>query len=163
MTRYAATGGMHTYVPDPDQTDIETFVRILAESGLGPDDGRPALVAPDGTTHPIPTAVFGALRQVADALSAGLGVAVVPMNARLTTQEAADFLGVSRPTLVRLLDEGEIPMHKPGRHRFVTLEDLVAYQEQIATRRRSSLDAMVGEAEIDGLYEATDRPAPRTR
>lgn len=161
MSRTAARS-MHTYVPDPNHEELETFVRILAESGIGPA-GRPALVAADGTRHVIPESIFGALRQVADALSAGMGVTVAPMNALLTTQQAADFLGMSRPTFVRLLERGAIPMHKPGRHRFVTLEDLVAYQDRITHQRREALDAMVTDAEADDLYSATDGPAPRTR
>ncbi|HEV8023535.1 MAG TPA: helix-turn-helix domain-containing protein, partial [Candidatus Nanopelagicales bacterium] len=104
-----------------------------------------------------------ALRQVAHALAEGKGVSVAPLRAKLTTQQAADYLGISRPTLVRLLEEGEIPMEKPGRHRFVRLHDLVDYQDRIRMSRRSALERMVEEAVADDLYEKTDRPAPATR
>ena len=57
----------------------------------------------------------------------------------MTTQQAADFLGISRPTLVRLLEAGDIPHDKPGRHRRVRLEDLVAYQADFRAERRSAL------------------------
>lgn len=72
------------------------------------------------------------LRQVARALSAGMGVNVAPLNAMLTTQEAADFLGISRPALVRIVERQEIPMERPGRHRYVRLSDLLDYQESSA-------------------------------
>ncbi|MES2170634.1 MAG: helix-turn-helix domain-containing protein [Actinomycetota bacterium] len=57
----------------------------------------------------------------------------------LTTQEAADFLGVSRPTLVKLLESGAIAHEKRGRHRRVTLRDLVEYQQQFRVERRARL------------------------
>lgn len=73
------------------------------------------------------------------------------------------FLSVSRPTLVRLLERGEIPMSKPGRHRYVQLQDLVVYQEAMQSRRREILDTMAREASEAGLYEATDGLPPRMR
>ena len=63
----------------------------------------------------MPEAMHDLLRQVAAALSDGQGVTVASLNAMLTTQEAADFLGVARPTLVRMLDRADIPMQRPGR------------------------------------------------
>jgi len=90
-------------------------------------------------------------------------VSVAPLSAMLTTQEAADYLGISRPTLVRILERGEIPMEKPGRHRFVRLKDLVDYQERARADRRAALEAMVAEAETEDLYSKTDRPSPATR
>jgi excisionase family DNA binding protein len=92
-----------------------------------------------------------------------MGVNVAPLSAMLTTQEAADYLGISRPTLVRILERHEIPMEKPGRHRFVRLKDLVDYQDRMKEQRRTALEAMVADAEEDDLYAKTDRPAPTTR
>jgi excisionase family DNA binding protein len=111
----------------------------------------------------LPDAMYDALRQVALALSSGMGVSVAPLHAMLTTQEAADYLGISRPTLVRILERGDIPMEKPGRHRYVRLADLVEYQERSQADRRSALEEMVKEADDTDLYAKTDRPAPKTR
>ena len=93
----------------------------------------------------------------------GMAVTVAPQSARLTTQGAADFLGVSRPTLVRLLERGEIPMSKPGRHRYVQLSDLVAYQTSTRSRRRDVLDRMAADAADAGLYDATEGVPPAMR
>lgn len=164
MPRVAASSQAHTYVPDAAQgAAIADFVRVLDEAGLGSASGRPALVAANGERLELPDAMYDALRQVAGALSSGMGVSVAPLSAMLTTQEAADYLGISRPTLVRILERGEIPMEKPGRHRFVRLKDLVDYQERARAARRASLEAMVSEAEEEDLYSKTDRPAPKTR
>lgn len=92
-----------------------------------------------------------------------MGVTVAPLNAMLTTQEAADFLGVARPTFVRMLERGDLPMERPGRHRYVRLADLVAYQESLRARRAEALRRMSREGEDDGLYTATDGPPRRTR
>ncbi len=164
MAKPAAGAGSRTYVPESGQdAQIIDFVQALEELGIAPPARRPALVAADGRTIEFPEAMFDVLHQVAAALSSGMGVTVAPHNARLTTQEAADFLGMSRPTLVRLLEAGEIPMTKPGRHRFVMLKDLLDYQARLETSRRDRLDQMAAEAEATGLYEVTDGPPPRTR
>jgi len=164
MPHIAASSNAHTCVSDAtDSAAVAAFVRVLDEAGLGSATGRPALVAANGEVLELPDAMFDALRQVATALSSGMGVSVAPLSAMLTTQEAADYLGISRPTLVRILERGEIPMEKPGRHRFVQLKDIIEYQERARSDRRQALEAMVEYAESNDLYSKTDRPAPKTR
>lgn len=164
MPRVAASSDARTYVPDEAQgAVIADFVRVLDEAGLASAGSRPALVAADGERYELPEAMFDVLRQVAEALSSGMGVNVAPLSAMLTTQEAADYLGISRPTLVRILERGEIPMEKPGRHRFVRLRDLVDYQDRMTAERREALEQMVSDAVDDDLYARTDGPPPRTR
>lgn len=80
----------------------------------------------------------------------------------LTTQEAADLLNVSRPTLVRLLENGEIAYTVRGRHRRVLLRDALGYQERTRRERRQTLDRMAAEGEDYGLYDVTATPK-RTR
>lgn len=164
MPRVAASRTARTYVPDNDQgATIADFVRVLNEAGLGAPGGRPALVSASGERLEMPESMYEALRQVAEALSSGMGVNVAPLSAMLTTQEAAEYLGISRPTLVRILERGEIPMEKPGRHRFVRLKDIVDYQEQMKEKRRAALEQMIADAEDEDLYDRFDRPAPQTR
>jgi excisionase family DNA binding protein len=98
------------------------------------------------------------LRDVVSALSQGMAISIAPHNTLLTTQEAADLLNISRPTLVRLLTDGEIPHTLRGRHRRVLLRDILDYTERTRTERRSTLDQMATDAEDDGLYEATIDP-----
>lgn len=164
MSRAAAVPAPRTYVTaDRDDAQILDFVRALDTAGLQAPAAMPSLVAPDGTRHELPVAMYDVLKQVAEALASGMGVTVAPLNAKLTTQEAADYLGVSRPTLVRMLERGDLPMEKPGRHRFVRLNDLIEFQERQRVDRRRTLFEMQRQGQEDGLYDATDGPAPRTR
>ena len=73
------------------------------------------------------------------ALSEGRAISITPLSTRLTTQQAADFLGISRPTLVRLLDRDEIPYSRPRRHRQVLLADLLEYNERQQYRAAKAL------------------------
>jgi excisionase family DNA binding protein len=77
----------------------------------------------------VPAELAAALRETVTALAHGEAVTVTPHEALLTTQEAADVLGVSRPTMVRLLESGALPFTKPGTHRRVRLEDVLDYAQ----------------------------------
>lgn len=133
------------------QSELDAVVELL-------NAGAAKLVGPDGQEVPLPGDLFEALQGIATALAAGHAVSVVPRHQRLTTQQAADLLGISRPTCVKLLEDGEIPFEKPGRHRRVLLVDVLTYQQHRSKTRREALDRMVEHADETGLYEATASP-----
>jgi excisionase family DNA binding protein len=116
------------------------------------------LVGPDGERIALPEEVFRVLVTVVDAMAGGQAVTIAPHNQTLTTQEAAEILGVSRPTLVRLLDGGRIPFRQPGRHRRILLRDVLAYEEERRHERRAGLDELIAVSEEAGMYEATSEP-----
>lgn len=87
----------------------------------------------------LPTSALRLLVDVLSELAEGNAVKVVPVHAELTTQEAADLLNVSRPHLVKLLEDGALPHHKTGKHRRVRFADLMQFK---AMRDRASKDAM---------------------
>src|SRR5580658_1877628 len=76
----------------------------------------------------LPEAAFAVLLETLGQMARGNVVAVTPLEASLTTQQAAELLGVSRPHLVKLLESGAIPYRKAGKHRRVSLSDLNAYR-----------------------------------
>jgi excisionase family DNA binding protein len=95
----------------------------------------------------VPRAVAALLAQVLGFLANGQGVQLMPDNAMLTTQQAADLLNVSRPYLIGLLEGGRIPYQMVGTHRRIAFKDLLDYKRQDDRRRRGVLDelAEIGE------------------
>jgi excisionase family DNA binding protein len=157
-----------TYLPG-DQDGLQRL-HDLFDRAL---DNRPRyyLVGadPDDRTE-VPAPVYLVLKQVVEAMRSGQAVTIQPQSRVLTTQQAADLLGVSRPTLVKLLDVGEIPFERVGTaHRRVALRDVLEYAER---RRQAQYEAIAAtsvedDADIDevlsGLRDARHRVAERRR
>lgn len=93
------------------------------------------LKIPGEEDRPLTPELAQVLLQAADQLSRGRAVFVAPCDTQLTTQEAADLLGISRPTLIKLLEHDEIPFTTVGRHRRIRLSDVQSY----ASRRHESI------------------------
>ena len=156
MTAQAADE--RTVFPPSDSLALEELARQICELPAadvvhGVTAAQAFLVGPDGQPVPMPAEVYQALVQVVDALRAGRAITLAPHAQRLTTQQAAEVLGVSRPTLVRLLEAGQIAYEQPGRHRRVRLADVLAYRDHARQQRREALDAMSREAASAGLYD----------
>jgi excisionase family DNA binding protein len=90
----------------------------------------------------LPRAGAAMLAQAFSVLADGGGVALVPSQAQLTTQQAADMLNVSRPYLIGLLESGAIPFTKVGRHRRVAFAALMEYKRLMERQMRSAADEL---------------------
>ncbi len=104
----------------------------------------------DALVLPRATAVMFA--QILDLLGQGRGVQIIPKEVELSTQQAADMLNVSRPYLIGLLESGEIPFRKVGRHRRIRFEDLMDYKRRDDLGRRAAADDLAAISEELGLY-----------
>ncbi|MDR0431816.1 MAG: helix-turn-helix domain-containing protein [Bifidobacteriaceae bacterium] len=111
-----------------------------------------SLVTGDGKAVELPAELREVLSTAAQALVGGQEVLVVTKDSYLTAQEAAEFLGVSRPTLIRILDLGEVPFERPNSHRRIRLADLARYKRERVHRRRI-LDRNLADADEFDAYD----------
>ena len=103
----------------------------------------------------LPAGAVALLVDILNTMAAGRGITLISENVELTTVQAADVLNVSRPFLIKLLEEGRIPHRKVGKHRRIRQEDVLAYKTAIDREREAILDALVADAqEINLGYEA---------
>ncbi len=116
------------------------------------DASRLAIVPGSGRPMTLPEELRLLLTTVATALVEGKTVTVLADDAELTTQEAAEHLGMSRQYLVRLLEEDALPYHKVGTHRRLRLAEVQAYGHRRDARRRRALDKLAKEVDAAGLY-----------
>ncbi len=120
-----------TVFPPKDPSTIEpltTFLATYADGAL--------LIARDGVTTENPSQVFEVLKDVAEAMGEGRAITVAPVSLRLTTTQASEMIGVSRPTLIKLLEDGEIPYEQPRRHRLLRLDDVLALRGRAPSAQR---------------------------
>ena len=118
--------------------------------GASPVTIKGELAGDDVLVVPREAAVL--LAQVLGYLANGEGVNVMPDSAELTTQEAAEFLNVSRPYLIKLLESDQIPYRRVGTHRRIRFRDLRLYKSQDDLERRQAADELTQLSQELGLY-----------
>lgn len=136
-------------LPPSDIEELDALRRMLEAPS-----GHAILRGFDGREMPIPHEIYEVLLNVVGAMRSGKAITVAPVNLLLTTQEAAEYLGISRPSVVKLLTDREIPYEQPGqgRHRKVRLSDLVDYQQRRRVERSTRVATLIRRAAEDGLY-----------
>lgn len=120
--------------------------------------GSVKLIGKSGQVVPVPASVLALLAEITRNMEAGKSVSVVAEHHELTTQRAANILGVSRPFFVQLLEEGKLPFHKTGSHRRVYLGDLLAFKDKRDRARHESIKRMARMEVAAGTYDTVILP-----
>ena len=132
-------------VPEAGDVELARDALRLVDEALTENttDGPVTLtVAGAAENVVVPKTVVGLLSRILANLANGEGVAVIPVDRELSTQKAADMLNVSRPFLIRLLEEGRIDFRLVGTHRRVKTASLLRYLSQDEAERRSAADEL---------------------
>ena len=140
----------------PTEIEIANAERLreIVASTFDEKDGARIDVSFEGKVQPVTLtpALAKTFLEVLRLVSSGRGFRVIPVEAELTTQAAADILNVSRPYLIKLLDEQRIPFQTVGRHRRIKANDLFRFKAQRDGIRRKSLSEMLAANAKDDLY-----------
>ena len=138
--------------PDAESAEIQELYKLFLL------EKAPALIGPDRESIPLPESIYNILVQVLGYLRQGKSVSVIPVMQELTTQQAANLLGMSRPFLIDLLNRGEIPFHKVGTHRRIYRKDVMDYQAKRDENRSRILAEMAKRAVAEGDYDQMSVP-----
>lgn len=148
-----------TYYPkSDDRRDLMDIKQEFESMRTDSDFPIVTIKVPGHDARPLAPELADVLMTVADQLSRGRAVFVAPCDTHLTTQEAADMLGMSRPTFVKLLESGGIPFEKVGRHRRVQLRDVERYARARHDEMMRSMEELAADT---NLYETVNNPLIR--
>jgi excisionase family DNA binding protein len=116
---------------------------------LAPFSNQPLSVRIDDTDEQIelPAVAVRLLVELLSTLAEGNAVALIPIHAELTTQKSADLLGVSRPFLIKQLEQEVIPFRRVGTHRRIAFSDLMKYKREIDSKREQTLNELTKQAQ----------------
>lgn len=149
------SGAVRSHPPAADDAALarEALVRVQKVLASHGDDDEPVrmTVDEDRETVTVPRPAVELLVRVLATMAAGHGVTLVPAHAELTTQQAADVLNVSRPFLIKLLDEGQIEFRTVGTHRRIKAESLMRYKARDDAQRREAASELAAMTQEMGL------------
>jgi excisionase family DNA binding protein len=138
-------------IPETQEAQIRDLRRLIQSGGA-------KVVGSDGRQIAIPQPVHDLLLAILRNLQSGKAVSIVPEHQQLTTQRAANILGVSRPFLVGLVEAGDIPFHMVGSHRRIYLRDLLDYKQRRDAARHEAINNMAKIEMEAGTYDRVILP-----
>lgn len=133
-------------LPSPEEASLAKLSSQELSAIINTAEGSQQLqlLGQDGKTHQveIPASALKLLIEVLIQLGQGNSVNIIPVHAELTTQEAADILNMSRPTLIKILDNSEIPYSRKGNRRKIALLDVLNYKNTLDENRLKALNEL---------------------
>jgi excisionase family DNA binding protein len=139
-----------------DPKEIKRLMHLLhpgPRAAGSASHAMPKLVGSSGEEMPLPEPIYQLLLDIVPDLLRGETLVVLREDQPLTTQQAADILGMSRPYLKQLLDKEVIPYYRVGTHRRLRFADVMAYRERRDAERRKQMEDVVALSEEMGVYE----------
>lgn len=145
---------MNTIIQKITKSDQETALssaKTLAESAYRAAKNKEKVIQlriqDSDEVITIPLKALKLLNAIISNMAEGKSIALLPTDAEITTQQAAEILNVSRPHVIKLLEKGEIPYRKVGSHRRILLQDILEYETKFRSDRRKQLDVLAKEAQ----------------
>lgn len=126
---------------------LEAFLHVSKRIKSSQKTGIKIQVEETGDFMTIPKKALELLFLIIQHMSEGRSISLIPSGSEISTQQAANMLNVSRPHLVKLLETGNIPFKKIGKHRRILLKDIIAYEERLAKEREVQLDFLATQAQ----------------
>jgi excisionase family DNA binding protein len=126
---------------------IFRLVKTAAVISTRKADGVKIKIQETGDFVTVPTKALDLLFYILNNMAEGKSISLIPSDSEISTQQAADMLNVSRPHIVKLLEEGVIPYKKVGSHRRILLEDLIEYDRKLKEQRNASLKKLAEQAQ----------------
>lgn len=141
------------HLPTPDEVEQAKLSGRTLSKYADVDRVKMSLRGSNGEADEmvLPGHVLQILLDVLSEISQGNAISLIPYHQEISTQEAANLLKVSRPFLVRLLEDDEIPFRKVGAHRRVKLQDVLSYRERTDNQRREALDELAELSQQEGM------------
>ena len=138
-------------MPAAERKQVHELERLLKADTL-------ALVSSSGERFEIPPTVCEALKEVVEIMAQGKSIRLLPANQVVTTQHAADLLGMSRPFFIKLLKTGAMGYHRVGNQRRVYLSDVLEFARRRDEERQAALDRLSRQAFESGMYDRNEMP-----
>jgi len=147
MSRNLSPPHLPDALPSAKESELAQRSSRLLAACIGHGEAARLRVIEGNETIDVPVSAMRMLVEILNQMAQGNAVSIVPIHAELTTQQAADFLNVSRPFVVNLIGQGHLSYRKVGTHRRVAFEELLRYRKQNQVERMSALDALTREAQ----------------
>jgi excisionase family DNA binding protein len=138
-------------LPQAEQQEVQRLERLLKR-------GAPILVGGSRERVRLPVTVYELLKRIVQLMAAGKAITLVPDDQVVTTQRAADILGMSRPFFVKLLETGAMAHHRVGNQRRVYLRDVLQFAHEREQERQAALNRLSRHAFETGLYDKNEFP-----
>jgi excisionase family DNA binding protein len=129
------------------EASVPYLKKTTSQVEQNPDLGIKIRIQETGDSITIPKNAFLLLMDVLNKMANGKSFTILPSDSEITTQQAARILNVSRPFVVKMLDNGKIPFVKVGSHRRIKLTDILEYDKLMSDNRRKNLDLLAKQAQ----------------